>query len=223
MVSAALSGPPSGADQPVAQSKPAPPPATTAAVTQPPITSWRIPFPANRKREMARYSVRHYGINSYKLTAPKVIVEHVSVTTSARAVYNTFAPDRRDPELHELPGTCSHYVIGSDGTIYQLVSTSIMCRHALGMNYTSIGIEHVGLSDSDVAGHRREWRASQQLTNWLRCKYGIAIHNVIGHAETLGSKYFHENVKRLADSTHDDMKRATMSRYRADLRKQTCS
>ena len=55
-----------------------------------------------------------------------------------------------DSELHELPGTCAHFVIDTDGTIYQLVSTSIMCRHTVGLNYTAIGIEHVGTSDAQI-------------------------------------------------------------------------
>ena len=32
-----------------------------------------------------------------------------------------FAADVPDAELHELPGTCAHFVVDRDGTIYQLV------------------------------------------------------------------------------------------------------
>ena len=78
--------------------------------------------------------------------APKVIVEHYTVSDTFASAYNTFAPDRADSELHELPGTCAHFVIDKDGTIYQLVPLSIRCRHTVGLNYTAIGIEHVGRS-----------------------------------------------------------------------------
>ena len=91
---------------------------------------------------------RHYGIDSYRLRDPKVIVEHYTVTSTFQQTFNTFAPDNPDSELHELPGTCAHYVIDRDGTIYQLVPRSIMCRHTVGLNYTAIGIEHVGSSDA---------------------------------------------------------------------------
>ena len=33
-----------------------------------------------------------------------------------------------------------------------------MCRHTVGLNYTSIGIEHVGLSDAEVLGNPRQLR-----------------------------------------------------------------
>src|SRR4051795_4529456 len=91
-----------------------------AAVPQPTNVQRPIPFPARRKQEMAAYARRHYGIDSYRLRDPKVIVEHYTVTRTFQQTYKTFAPDRPDPELHELPATCSHYVIDRDGTIYQL-------------------------------------------------------------------------------------------------------
>ena len=51
-------------------------------------------------------------------------------------------------------------MIDRDGTIYQLVPRSIMCRHTVGLNYTSFGIEHVGKSDGDVMGNKRQLAAS---------------------------------------------------------------
>src|SRR5690242_15699508 len=105
----------------------------------PPIVRHYIPYPAKRKREMRAYARRHYGVDSYRLTDPKVIVEHVAVAGSTNSVYATFAPDVPDIELHELPGICSHFVVGSDGTVVQLVPLSLMCRHTVGLNYTAIG------------------------------------------------------------------------------------
>src|SRR3954471_22076539 len=166
-----------------------------AAVPQPTIVQKPIPFGARRKQEMAAYAKRHYGIDSYRLTDPKVIVEHYTVTSTFQQTWNTFAPDTPDAELHELPGTCAHYVVDRDGTIYQLVPRSIMCRHTVGLNYTSIGIEHVGSSDSQVMGNRAQMAASLRLTRWLRCRYRIGVDNVIGHAESLSSPYHRERVE----------------------------
>jgi N-acetylmuramoyl-L-alanine amidase len=188
----------------------------------PAIHQWRIPFPQKRKDEMAAYARRHYGINSYRLTNPHVIVEHVAVTPSAAATRNAFVPDRPDPELHELPGTCSHFVVDRDGTVYQLVSLRLMCRHTVGLNYTAIGIEHAGYTDGDVLGNRRQLAASLRLTAWLRCRYGIALKNVIGHNESLSSPYHHENVPRLRNQTHGDMQHASMVTYRRKLRALSC-
>ena len=209
------------------------PPATTATQPEPKpavkrprkrlrIVQKPIPFPAKRKAEMAAYAKRHYGIASYRLTSPHVIVEHYTVTPSLQATYDTFAPDTPDQELHELPNVCSHFVIGRDGVIHQLVSLRIMCRHTVGLNYTAIGIEHVGYRDADVLNDPREMRASLRLTRWLRCRYGIAIRNVIGHNESLTSPYHRENVVALRHQTHGDWVHASMVRYRARLRALPC-
>ncbi len=193
------------------------------AAPQPTIVQKPIPFGAKRKQEMAAYARRHYGIDSYRLRDPKVIVEHYTVTATFQQTFNTFAPDRPDPELRELPGTCAHYVIDRDGTIYQLVPRSIMCRHTVGLNYTAIGIEHVGFSDGEILGNTRQMAASLRLTRWLRCRYGIGVNNVIGHSESLSSPYHRERVARLKNQTHGDWSRASMRTYRARLaQKGTC-
>src|ERR1044072_6521190 len=154
-------------------------PAAQAAVPKPTIVQKPIPFPQKRKNETAAYAKRHYGIDSYRLTNPNVIVEHVTVTSTISAVFNTFAPDRPVVELHELPDLCSHFVIDRDGTIYQLVPLGIMCRDRVALNYAAFGIEHVGMSDGDVIGNKRQMEAWLRLTRWLRCRYSIGVGNVI--------------------------------------------
>jgi beta-N-acetylhexosaminidase len=196
--------------------------AALLAFSPPAIHQWRIPFPQQRKNEMRAYARRHYGLNSYTLSNPKVIVEHVAVASSAAATRNVFVPDRADPELHELPGVCSHFVVDRDGTIYQLVSLKIMCRHTVGLNYTAIGIEHAGFKDGDVLGNRRQLNASLRLTAWLKCRYGIRLSNVIGHNESLSSPYHRERVPRLRNQTHADMQHASMQVYRRKLRALSC-
>jgi beta-N-acetylhexosaminidase len=171
---------------------------------------------------MAAYSKRHYGDSTWKLTDPKVIVEHYTASNSFGAAYNTFANDTPDVELHELPGVCSHFIIDRDGKIYQLVKTTIRCRHTVGLNDTAIGIEHVGTSDGSVMGNAKQLTASLRLTRWLRCENGIKVKDVIGHNESLSSPYHHENVRSLRTQTHGDMTKATMTRYRKMLAKFSC-
>jgi N-acetylmuramoyl-L-alanine amidase len=189
-----------------------------AAPPPPPIVRHYIPYSARRKREMAAYARRHYGLATWRLRDPRVIVEHVAVAGSTDAVFQTFAPDVADSELHELPGVCSHFVVGGDGTIVQMVPLAMMCRHTVGLNYTAIGIEHVGFRDGDVLGDARELRASLALTRWLRCRFGIAVRNVIGHNESLSSPYHRELVPALRRQTHGDWAPASMRVYRAKLR-----
>ena len=189
-----------------------------AAAPAPAVRQWRIPFGAERKRQMRRYARRHYGIDSYRLRTPHVIVLHLSVTDTARQVFNTFAPNHPDPELGELPNVCSHYVIGKDGRVFQLVSLRVMCRHTVGLNYTAVGIEHVGRSETRVFGNRRQLRASLALVRWLQDRYGIRTRDVIGHNESLRSPFHHERVRSLQHQTHGDFPRRFARRYRAMLR-----
>jgi N-acetylmuramoyl-L-alanine amidase len=178
---------------------------------------WKpIPFGAARKAETAAYAARHYGIHSYVLH-PKVIVEHYTASTSFASAYNTFASDAPDPELHSLPGTCAHFVIYTDGTIYQLVPLDIMCRHTVGLNYIAIGIEHVGTSDAEILHDAAQMRSSLALTAWLMSRYGIALKNVIGHNESLTSPYHKELYAPWRRQTHGDWRHADMNIYRARL------
>lgn len=191
----------------------------TAPVVRPPIVWSPIPFGARRKAEMRRYALRHYGIDSYRLTHPRVIVEHYTGSETYASAYNTFAPDVRDSELHELPGLCAHFVIDRDGTIHQLVPLSLMCRHTVGLNYAAIGIEHVGTSDAEILHDRRQLAASLALTRWLQQRFHIATRDVIGHNESLTSPYHRERVAALRNQTHDDWRHADMVVYRRLLRR----
>ncbi|HYJ21454.1 MAG TPA: peptidoglycan recognition family protein [Solirubrobacterales bacterium] len=191
-------------------------PATTS-VSRPPIVNHLIPFGPERKREMAAYSERHYGQARWRLRDPKVIVEHMAQTAGAGAVFDTFAPDVPDVELGELPNVCSHFVISSSGRIFKLVNLRTRCRHTVGLNWTAIGIEHAGYGDGDVLGNRRQRRASLWLTQYLRCRFGIGVGDVIGHNESLGSPYHHELVPSLRNQTHGDWRHSSMRVYRQRL------
>jgi N-acetylmuramoyl-L-alanine amidase len=191
--------------------------ALARAVAPPRVVQRPIPYDAERKADMRAYARRHYGIDDHRLRDPKVIVQHYTVTTSFPPVFDTFAPNRPDPELGELPGVCAHYVIDRDGTIYQLVSTRIMCRHTVGLNWTAIGIEHVGTSDAQVLGNPRQMAASLRLTRMLQGRYGIRTENVIGHNENRSSPFHRERVERLRTQTHGDFPTSAMDVYRRRL------
>jgi N-acetylmuramoyl-L-alanine amidase len=191
--------------------------ALAGAVAPPLVVSKPIPFDARRKADMRGYARRHYGIDDHRLRDPKVIVQHYTVTDTFGPVYNTFAPNRPDAELGELPGVCTHFVIDRDGTIYRLVSTRIMCRHTVGLNWTAIGIEHVGRSDAQVLGNPRQMSASLRLTRMLQGRQGIVTRNVIGHNENRSSPFHRERVARLRTQTHGDFPEATMDVYRRRL------
>jgi N-acetylmuramoyl-L-alanine amidase len=200
------------------------PRASTAAASQPPrIHQWPIPYGPRRKREMAAYSLRHYGEDAYSLRDPKVIVEHFTETATAQQAFNTFAPDVPDSEFHELPNTCAHFLVERGGRIDQLVALTLRCRHTVGLNWTAIGIENIGFSDGEILRDHAQLNASLRLTRWLQCTYGIALRNVIGHNESLSSPYHRERVPAFAHQTHSDWNRADMNVYRAHLARLPCA
>lgn len=183
-----------------------------------PAIEWRkIPFGAERKRQTAAYSQRHYGQRTWELTDPQVIVEHYTAGSALDSAWNHFAANGR--HLGEKPGVCAHFLIDTDGTLYQLVNLRIRCRHAIGMNWTAIGVEHVGTSAEEVLGNGKMLRASLRLAVWLMARYGISWGNVIGHAETLQSPYHHELYEDWLCRTHADFDRREMRTYREKLRR----
>jgi N-acetylmuramoyl-L-alanine amidase len=196
-----------------------PPAATPSAVSKPEIHKMLIPYPKKRKREMAAYSKHHYGQHKWALTDPNLIVEHYAAAGSISAIYNTFRTDRPDVEFHELPNVCSHFAVAANGAIFKFVPISIRCRHTVGLNWTAVGIEHVGFSDQDILNRPAQLNASLQLTQWLRCRLGLPVSQVIGHNESLSSPFYKELDPRFKGQTHGDWNHADMNVYRGDLNK----
>jgi N-acetylmuramoyl-L-alanine amidase len=188
-----------------------------SAAPKPPIIVKPIPFAAKRRAETAAYAQRHYGIRTWRLQRPRVIVQHYTASNSFSSAYATFAADTPDPELGELPGVCAHFVIDRDGTIYQLVRLDTICRHTVGLNWTAFGIEHVGTSGRQILANRAQLSASLSLTLWLMSSRHIELRNVIGHNESLTSPYHREKYRAWRCQTHGDWRRADMQIYRTAL------
>lgn len=171
---------------------------------------------------MKEYALEHYGIDSYRLIDPHLIIWHYTETSSFAATYDIFAPDVPDSQYHVLPNTCAHFIISPNGTIHQIVPLEIMCRQVVGLNYTAIGIENVGFSDQQILDDPRELDAALQLTVWLRCRFHIPVRNVIGHNESLSSPYYRELVPAFRGQTHEDWNRQDMDAIRAKLATMPC-
>ena len=200
----------------------APAAATAPLVPAPKIVHDPIPFPPARKAQMRSYALEHYGIASYRLVHPHLIIWHYTESSTFQSVWNTFADDVPDVTYHELPQVCAHFVIDTNGTIYQLVPLDIMCRQVVGLNYTAIAIENVGFSDSQVMDDRAQFDAALSLTRWLRCRFAIPVSGVIGHNESLQSPYYRELVPSFRGQTHLDFNRVDMHVVRSRVAKLPC-
>ena len=77
----------------------------------------------------------------------------------------------------------SHYVIGYDGTVHQMVPEKDIAWHAGNWDYNqhSIGIEHAGFADSDYFTDA-EYRASAKLVAFLIRRYNITLVRPTGIA-----------------------------------------
>ena len=178
--------------------------ATTASAPRPPITVKLIPFGDTRKAQMADYSRRHYHQHTWKLTAPKAIVLHHTAGANWQSAWWTFANNTAYasiPGHPEKPGVSAHFIIAKNGTIYQCVPLFVRARHAIGMNWSSIGIEFVQEGRSGKDGHWMDRQilarpaqanAGLRLVRYLQARFGIKTSDVVGHATANGSRYFKE-------------------------------
>lgn len=181
-------------------------PPESMTVARPHIVADSIPYGAARKRQMARYSRRHYGHRSWRLRRKRVIVLHFTAGSSYSGAWSTFASDV--PGRGELPGVCAHYLIGKRGRNGRLVRPRVRCRHAIGLNHRALGVEMVqqaGRGSHWAAGQilarRSQIRPALRLVAWLRQRYGVSMRDVIGHAMGDGSRYFRDRRGRRNDHT----------------------
>ncbi len=196
---------------------------TARTVTKPEIVWKPVPFGAKRKAEMAAYCKRHYGDRSYKLK-PKLVVLHFTAGGNWKSTWNYFANDAPDPEFHELPGPAAHFIIDKDGTIYQLVGTSLRSRHTYGLNHVAIGIEFVqeagsssSWADKQILARKAQVTAGLRLVRWLQKKYSIPTSRVIGHAMATQSKFYKDLLGRKI--AHGDWQYSDIKVFRARLKK----
>ena len=92
-----------------------------ATVPKPRIVWKPIVFGAKRKAETAVYAKRHYGTAQWRLVHPHVIVEHYTASSFGSAYANLRVRLARF-RAAQLPGTCAHFIVDTDGTVYQLAA-----------------------------------------------------------------------------------------------------
>lgn len=178
-----------------------------------------IAYPQQRKDEMAAYSLRHYGTSTWRLT-PSMIVLHYTAGATWESARDTFAADA--PNVGELPGTCSHYVIDRDGTIHALVPVTVRCRHTIGLNDRAIGIELVqpalgtpAETDRAILGRPAQVDAALALVRSLQATWHIPTSSVVGHATANDDPHFRDLQGWRND--HVDWQAADVAEFRRRL------
>jgi N-acetylmuramoyl-L-alanine amidase len=188
-------------------------------VAAPPIVQDLVPYGAQRKAQMAAFSRRHYGQDTWVLQ-PQVIVLHYTATSTYAAAHTTFASNA--PALGELPGVAAHFVIDENGTIYQQVPLDVRARHTVGLDWCAVGIEFVQPAASGPAqaiaqifARPRQLDAGLRLVAWLQATYDISSENVIGHAMANDAAQFKDLLGQRND--HVDWNAAAVMRFRQAL------
>ncbi len=195
-------------------------PGSGYVVGLPRVVQRPIPYPSTRKAQMAVYARAHYGISTWRLT-PTAVVLHFTESDSVSGVINHFAANR--PNHGQLPGVCAHYLVDTDGTVYQLVSTSVMCRHAIGMNHRAIGIEVMqsthgnssAWADRQILDRPAQSRSLLLLVASLQDRYGIATSHVYGHGTANSAPEFRD--RQGWRNTHTDWGAPAVAEFRRRL------
>ena len=116
---------------------------------------------------------------------PMVIVVHWTANNSVEATKRIF----RSAVLNGRPAlrpygdvnVSSHFIVGRDGTIIQILPTDRISRHCIGLNHISIGIENIGGTNGKEDLTPEQLSANIELIEYLASIHSIT--HMIGHYE----------------------------------------
>lgn len=118
---------------------------------------------------------------------PRIIVVHWTAINDLKRSMNRFVEptlpsDRPDIQKASALNVSAHFMVARDGTIYALMPETMMARHVIGLNYSSIGIENVGGEGSIDNLTPAQLKSNIELISYLADKYK-SIEYLIGHHE----------------------------------------
>jgi N-acetylmuramoyl-L-alanine amidase len=149
------------------------------------IVEKKINYDEERIRLGIQYLKDRHGLDQKKPTiTPKMVVLHYTEGGTIKSIYNyfnkTYIENGRSFNKNQSQlNVSSHYLIDRDGTIYHLVADTLFARHAIGINYCSIGVENIGSKENPLT--EKQVVANANLVRYLCKKYKIEY--LIGHSE----------------------------------------
>jgi N-acetylmuramoyl-L-alanine amidase len=162
-------------------------------------------FNEERLRMTADYACSHYGIEGYELREPQMIVLHYTafptLDESIRFFSSPFLDTRfrSDISAGGAVNVSVHYLVDTDGTVYQTAPENVICRHIIGFNHIAIGIENVGSGAEDLTEQQAE--ADAALIRRILDRHP-SIRFLIGHHEYRDSWRPHYKLFREDDSAY---------------------
>ena len=169
---------------------------TAQDVPGPEIIQKPIAFSNVRRRLMREYARIHYG-EEMETIVPRAVVVHWTASDSMEGVYRFFYPEEQPKLKNGTLNVASHFLVGKDGTIWQLTPETALDRHAIGLNWCAIGIENVGGADGKEDLTEAQLEANIRLIRFLHQKYPT-ITWVLGHYqqdEAMHTELWKENIK----------------------------
>ncbi len=147
-----------------------------------------IIFDEERISLTKQYIQKHYGLDVDTIDIqPRIIVIHwTAVNDLNRSIERFLRPtlpaDRPDIRDASILNVSAHFMVDRDGSVYRLMDETLMARHIIGLNYSSIGIENVGGEKNIDDLTPAQLKANIQLIRYLQSKYPD-IEYLIGHHE----------------------------------------
>jgi N-acetylmuramoyl-L-alanine amidase len=144
------------------------------------------PIVTSERLELTRQYCRlHYGMDSYTLRNPKIIVIHYTAIDNIKDSLDYFLPaviwpDRSYIKRFGRLNVGVHFLVDKNGDIYSLLPTDIVGRHVIGFNHVSIGIENVARNEERLT--LAQVKSNARLIKSLLMKFP-SIEYLIGHLE----------------------------------------
>lgn len=170
-----------------------------------PKATIRCVFDDERLRLTADYCRTHYGVDSYRLTKPEMIVVHYTAIPTFEESYRFFAQVTLDTVLRKdissggQVNLAAHYLVDLDGAVFQLAPDNVVCRHTIGFNHTAIGIENVGKSAADLT--EAQAASTADLVSRLVMRHP-SIAYLIGHYQYRDSGLPHYRLFKEGDPSY---------------------
>ncbi len=179
-----------------------------------------ISFSEHRLQLTKEYIKKHYAIDENVYITPKIIVLHwtaINDFDSCFALFNRENLGGSRPDLDKAggPNVSIHYLVDRNGKVYQLMPDTLMARHCIGLNYSSIGVENVGGENSIDNMTDEQIEANILLVKYLKEKYP-SIEYLIGHYEY--RKFEHNPLWLEKDSTYRTEKVDPGERFMREVR-----
>jgi V8-like Glu-specific endopeptidase len=130
-------------------------------------------------------NARNFTVARGERTIDRVVIH---ITAGGSRISGTIGwfqnPDQRNSKDQPIR-VSSHYIVGRDGEVVQMVRNRDYAHHASQANKRSIGIEHNANKKTGLIPTEEQYAGSARLVAWLCAQYNLPIdrEHIVGHQE----------------------------------------